>query len=73
MLNRSNAPFGEGEAQIQYTDADFTIVKPGRFVYCAVSGEKIPLENLRYWSVARQEAYVDAAAAVKRYDATGTM
>lgn len=73
MLDRANTPFGEGEAQIHYTDADFTIQKPGRFVLCAVTGEKILLENLRYWSVARQEAYLDAAAALKRFAATGAM
>jgi hypothetical protein len=73
MLDRANAPFGEGQAQILYTDADFTIQKPGRFVLCAVTGARIQLENLRYWSVARQEAYVDAAAAVQRFAATGTM
>jgi hypothetical protein len=38
-----------------------------------VTGARIQLENLRYWSVARQEAYVDAAAAVQRFAATGTM
>jgi hypothetical protein len=27
-----------------------------------VTGVRIPLESLRYWSVARQEPYIDAAA-----------
>ncbi|MEO1015321.1 MAG: DUF2093 domain-containing protein [Pseudomonadota bacterium] len=52
------------EAIIEYLDADYSIVRPGDFVRCAVTGAKIPLEALRYWSVDRQEAYVDAAAAM---------
>ena len=35
-------------------------------VTCAVTGTAIPLENLRYWSVARQEPYVDAAASLEQ-------
>jgi hypothetical protein len=30
-----------------------------------VTGARIPLLELRYWSVARQEPYVDAAASLK--------
>ena len=37
---------------------------------CAVTGVEIPLDELKYWSVARQEAYVDAAASLKRYQET---
>jgi len=62
-----DTPFTSGEAQIHYGTPDFTIMQPGAFVSCAVTGEKIPLANLRYWSVARQEAYKDAAAALKAY------
>jgi len=31
-------------------------------VLCAVTGAQIPLHELRYWSVERQEAYADAEA-----------
>ncbi len=55
-----------GEARIEYMDADFRVVARGDFVVCAVTGRKIPLPALRYWSVERQEAYVDAAAAHER-------
>jgi hypothetical protein len=34
-------------------------------VICAVTGTRIPLHELRYWSVERQEAYVDADASVE--------
>jgi hypothetical protein len=42
-------------------------VTPGAFVRCAVTCRIIPLEELRYWSVELQEAYVDAAASLKSY------
>ena len=44
------------EARVSYGDGDFAVVKPGRFVRCAVTGKPIPLEGLRYWSAQRQEA-----------------
>jgi hypothetical protein len=34
-----------------------------------VTGAHIPLHELRYWSVDRQEAYVDAEASVKAHGA----
>ena len=55
------------EAVIEYSDAEFHIVKPGAFVRCAVTGQRIPLNALRYWNVDKQEAYVDAAAAMKGF------
>jgi hypothetical protein len=62
-----NGRDNEGEAIVEYQDADFAVVRPGRFVRCAVTGVRIPLENLRYWNVDKQEAYVDAAAAMKGF------
>ena len=59
--------FGRGgEARLRYLDSDFQVVAPGAYVTCAVTGKRIPLSELRYWSVDRQEAYVDAAASLKR-------
>jgi len=59
--------FGRGgEARLRYLDADFQVVAPGAYVTCAVTGKRIPLSELRYWSVDRQEPYVDAAASLKR-------
>jgi hypothetical protein len=55
------------EAVIRYGDADFKIVKNGGFVTCAVTGRRIPLNALRYWSVEQQEAYADAEAATARW------
>ncbi len=60
-------PFGRKEAKVRFLDADFDVIEKGDFVRCAVTGRPIPLQELRYWSVKRQEAYIDAAAALKRH------
>jgi len=52
-------------ARIQYGDGTFRLIEGGDHVLCAVTGKPIMLDELRYWSVARQEAYVDAAASVQ--------
>ena len=57
-------PKQPGEAHIRYLDGDLQILTPGDYVICAVTERKIPLEALRYWSVDRQEAYIDAKAAL---------
>ncbi len=57
---------GSGEARIKYLDADFQVISPGSYVRCAVTGDSIPLDELKYWSVARQEAYCDLEASMKR-------
>lgn len=65
MMNRFEGPGGR-EARIRYLDGDFQVLSPGAFVRCAVTGESIPIDELRYWSVKRQEAYADAAASLSR-------
>ncbi len=59
--------FGDGEATVEYRDAEYVVLRPGGFVRCAVTGVKIPLQSLRYWNVDRQEAYADAAAALQGF------
>ena len=66
MLNKFSPP-GSGEAQLQYLDGDFRVVSPGTYVRCAVSGELIPLDELKYWSVDRQEAYATPMAVLTRH------
>jgi hypothetical protein len=56
-------------ARVRYGDAEFTVIAPGRFVRCAVSGALIPLDELRYWNVDLQEAYRSAAEATQRWRA----
>jgi len=65
-MNRFEGAGRGGEAKIRYLDGDFQVMVPGAFVTCAVTGMHIPLSDLRYWSVDRQEAYADAAASLKR-------
>ena len=36
---------------------NFQIIEEGDHVICAISKKKIPLENLNYWNVDKQEAY----------------
>ncbi|WP_159592074.1 DUF2093 domain-containing protein [Chelativorans xinjiangense] len=64
-MNRFEGPGGR-EARIRYLDGDFQVLTPGAFVRCAVTGEAIPLEELKYWSVARQEAYLNAETSLVR-------
>ena len=65
MMNRFEGPGGR-EAGIRYLDGDFQVTSPGAFVRCAATGETIPLDELKYWSVERQEPYVSAAASLER-------
>ncbi|HTM95745.1 MAG TPA: DUF2093 domain-containing protein [Croceibacterium sp.] len=53
-------------ATLIYGPNGFRVVRTGRFVTCAVTGEPIPLEELRYWSVERQEAYASPEIATRR-------
>lgn len=55
-----------GAATLFYQANGYRTIRPGRFVVCAVSGEEIALEALRYWSVDRQEAYASADLATRR-------
>ncbi len=55
------------EAKISYGSSDFLILESGSFVRCAVTGERIPLDSLRYWSAELQEAYKDGAASFTRW------
>jgi hypothetical protein len=56
---------GHREAKIRYLDGDYQILSPGAYVICAMTGTSIPVDELRYWSVARQEAYLDASASLE--------
>lgn len=53
------------EARVHYMAGTFRLLSDGDHVRCAMTGTKIPLDVLRYWSVARQEAYIDAETSVR--------
>ena len=60
LMSQSGRP-----AKLHYLANNFRMLSPGDHVLCAVSGERIPLDQLRYWSVARQEAYATADISVQ--------
>jgi hypothetical protein len=66
MLMSSN----ERPATLHYGPNGFRVMTAGSHVLCAVTGEQIPLEALRYWSVERQEPYASCEIATRRL--TGT-
>jgi hypothetical protein len=59
MMNRNKL------AKLHYMAGQFRILATGDHVLCAVTGVAIPLDELRYWSVAKQEAYATADLSVK--------
>jgi hypothetical protein len=59
MFNRSQP------ARLYYMANGYRVLSQGDHVLCAVSGEKIALDELRYWSVVRQEAYASADIATR--------
>jgi hypothetical protein len=61
LMNSSEKP-----AKLYYGPSTFRVLRPGQHVVCAVSGEVIPLEELRYWSAEHQEAYSSAEIATRR-------
>jgi len=54
------------KAILQYEDGHYKIVKSGSYVICAVTKERIPLNELKYWNSKRQEAYVNCQVAYER-------
>jgi hypothetical protein len=52
-------------ARVHYLPGTFRVLSDGDHVICAVTGARIPLHELRYWSVERQEPYTDAMASLE--------
>jgi len=52
-------------ATLHYMAGTFRVLSSGDHVVCAITGQIIPLDELRYWSVERQEAYISAEASVQ--------
>ena len=44
-------------AKLKYLPNNFEIIEEGDHIICAVSGKKIPIDQLNYWNVELQEAY----------------
>ncbi|MDI9849068.1 DUF2093 domain-containing protein [Rhodoblastus sp. 17X3] len=62
-----------GPAEVEYLDGDFKIRKPGAYVVCAATGAHVPIEELRYWSVDRQEPYAGPEAKLARLRQLGLL
>ena len=57
---------GSGKAaRVHFLPGSFRVLSDGDHVLCAVTGERILLHELKYLSVERQQAYVDAEASLK--------
>ena len=65
MLMSSNRN-SDREAKLRYGPNGSRVLQTGSHVICAVSGQPVPLEELRYWSVDRQEAYASPQLATER-------
>ena len=68
--DRNLAGSPSDQAMLHYGDGDFAVLRPGRYVVCAVTGARSPLEALRYWSAPLQEAYASPAVALQRWQET---
>ena len=55
-------------AKLKYLPNNFDIMEEGDHVICAISGKKIPLQNLNYWNVDEQEAYFSYVEAAIKYE-----
>ena len=53
-------------AKLKYLPNNFQIIEAGDYVECAVSGKKIEIEKLTYWSVELQEPYYSFKEAYKK-------
>ena len=60
LMSNSDRP-----ARLHYMANGFRVLATGDHVVCAISGERIALEDLRYWSVARQEPYATPQLAMQ--------
>jgi len=52
-------------ARLHYLPGTFRVLSHGDHVLCAITRQPIPLADLKYWSVERQEAYASAAASLE--------
>lgn len=55
------------EAKLRYLDHEFEVIREGEFVRCAITGDPVRLDNLRYWSIEKQVPYKSAREAFAAY------
>ena len=52
-------------ALVHYLPGTFRLLSVVEHVVCALTCARIPLHELRYWSVERQEPYIDAETSLR--------
>ena len=52
-------------ARLHYLPGTYRVLSHGDHVVCAVTRQPIPLAELKYWSVERQEAYATPEASLQ--------
>ena len=55
------------EAKLRYLDHEFEIQREGEFVRCAMTGDPVRLDKLKYWSVEKQLPFKSAREAFADY------
>ena len=55
------------KAKLIFKHNYFEIIEEGDYVLCALSGKEIKLQNLNYWNVDLQEAYLSPKEANERF------
>lgn len=70
-MHKPRSPLMTGEAVLRYSGGDFSVIQPGAFVSCALTGKPIRMEDLRYWCVERQEAYAGPDIALQAEQQAG--
>ena len=55
------------EAKLRYLDHEYDVLVPGDFVRCAMTGDAIKLDNLRYWNIEKQLAFKSAKESFDHY------
>jgi hypothetical protein len=68
LMSGSGAP-----ARVRYLPGTFRVLSNGDHVICAITGVRIPLHELKYWSVERQEPYADAESSLKAEQRAGAV
>ncbi len=56
----------QGEAKLHYLQGSFEVIRPGAYIVCAVTKERVSLDELRYWNADLQEAYATCESALQR-------
>ena len=73
MNRMDRRPPLNGPAELEYLDGEFNVKKPGAYVVCAATGAHVPLGELHYWNVDRQEPYANPQAKLLRLKQLGEL